>query len=107
MALIPQSQNSVIYPITTFTKADVGYIWVLVNLELPNSAKIGIELWNQKSDKFENDGSLTSNSPIATRQIGTIVCDFNSQNIGDLANQFCINYLQTNFNLNFVVTDLN
>jgi len=106
MALIPQNGQNVQVPIAPYQTASVGYIWVVFNMNIPDYASVSLELWNSKEDKFTTSiyGGL---QPITLLDIGNVQAQFNTADLGNVVNTFAINFLQTNFNLTFVVTDLN
>jgi hypothetical protein len=106
MALIPQNGTTTNFPTRQYQTAEVGYIWLTLQLQNPDECLVIMELWNKKSDKFNPDGTLTSNAPISYQGAGSFICPFNDPDIGAKANNYVINYLQTNFNLNFVTTDI-
>jgi hypothetical protein len=106
MALTPQTGTTVNFPTREYQYAQVGYIWVTLQLQQPDECLVLMELWNKKSDKFNPDGTLTGNQPLSYQGAGSFVCPFNLPDIGTTANNYLINYLQTNFNLNFVVSDI-
>jgi len=103
MALIPQTGTNVDFPTQQFQFASVGYIWIVVGLQNPSVANVTLELWNAKSDKFNQDGTLKGNSPILYVGANSFPCNFDSPNIGDTANQYAIDFIQSNYSLNFVV----
>lgn len=103
MALIPQTGTTVDFPTQQFQFASVGYIWIVVGLQNPSVANVTLELWNSKLDKFNEDGTLRGGSPIMYIGAGTFPCDFDSPNIGDSSNQYAIDFIQSNYSLNFVV----
>ena len=106
MALIPQNGQNVQVPIAPYQTASVGYIWVVFDMKTPDYASVSLELWNSKEDKFSTSiyGGL---QPIYLLDIGNVQAQFNTPDLGDLVNTFAVDFLQTSFNLTFVVTDLN
>ena len=106
MALIPQNGQNVQVPIAQYQTASVGYIWVVFNMNTPDYASVSLELWNSKEDKLTTSiyGGL---QPITLLDIGNVQAQFNTNDLGNVVNTFAINFLQTNFNLTFVVTDIN
>jgi hypothetical protein len=103
MALIPQNGQNQNIPIAQYQTASVGYIWVVFSMITPDYASVSIELWNSKQDKFSQGYS----QPITTFNIGNVTAQFNTTDLGNVVNTFAINFLQTNFNATFVVTDIN
>jgi hypothetical protein len=106
MALIPQNGQNVQVPIAPYQTASVGYIWVVFNMNTPDYASVSLELWNSKEDKLTTSiyGGL---QPISILNIGNVQAQFNTPDLGNLVNTFAVDFLQTSFNLTFVVTDLN
>ena len=104
MALIPQNGQNVQVPIAPYQSASVGYIWVVFNMNIPDYANISLELWHSKQDKFSE--SLYPTQPISLLDIGTVEAQFNTLDLGNVVNNFAINFLETKFNLTFVTTDI-
>jgi hypothetical protein len=104
MALIPQNGQNQNIPIAPYQTASVGYIWVVFTMDTPDYASVSLELWNSKEDKFLNN---PANQPISILNAGNVTAQFNTNDLGNVVNTFAINFLQTNFNATFVVTDIN
>ena len=106
MALIPQNGQNQNIPIAPYQTASVGYIWVVFSMITPDYASVSLELWNSKEDKFTTSiyGGL---QPISVLDAGSVTAQFNTNDLGNVVNTFAINFLQTNFNTTFVVTDIN
>ena len=106
MALIPQNGQNQNLPIAPYQTALVGYIWVVFTMNTPDYASVSLELWNSKEDKFTTSiyGGL---QPISVLDAGNVTAQFNTNDLGNVVNTFAINFLQTNFNTTFVVTDIN